>query len=64
VTVDGSKIRVELNGNVIVNADVSLVTDFMGGKPHPGIGRTSGFFGFAGHGDAVKFRNISVVKLP
>lgn len=64
VTVDGSKIRVELNGNVIVNADVSTVTEFMGGKPHAGISRTSGFFGFAGHGDAVKFRNVSVLKLP
>jgi hypothetical protein len=64
VTVDGSRIRVELNGSVIVNADVSTATEFMGGKPHPGIRRTSGFFGFAGHGDAVKFRNISVLKLP
>ncbi len=63
VTVKGSTITVELNGSVIVNADVSKVTEFMGGKPHPGSSRTSGFFGFAGHGDPVQFRNIRIRKL-
>jgi hypothetical protein len=63
VTVKGSTITVELNGSVIVNADVSKVTEFMGGKPHPGMNRTSGSFGFAGHGDAVQFRNVRIKKL-
>jgi len=63
VTVNGSTIRVELNGNVILNADVAKVTEFMGGRPHPGKDRKSGFFGFAGHGDAVSFRNISIQRL-
>ncbi|MEY3460198.1 MAG: hypothetical protein RL215_3355, partial [Planctomycetota bacterium] len=64
VTVNGSTIRVELNGNVILNADVAKVTEFMGNRPHPGKDRRSGFFGFAGHGDAVSFRNISIQKMP
>jgi hypothetical protein len=63
VTVKGSTIRVELNGTLILNGDVSKVTEFMGGKPHPGMNRTSGFFGFAGHSDPVMFRNVSLKKL-
>ncbi|HEX7896282.1 MAG TPA: DUF1080 domain-containing protein [Planctomycetota bacterium] len=63
VTVKGSTIRVELNGSVIVDGDVSKVTEFMGGKPHPGMNRTSGSFGFAGHGDAVQFRNVKIKKM-
>jgi hypothetical protein len=63
VTVKGSTIKVELNGNVILNGDLSKVTEFMGGKPHPGMARTSGFFGFAGHGDAVQFRAVRLKKL-
>ncbi len=64
VTVDGSKIKVELNGNVILNADLSTVTEYMNNTAHPGKDRKSGFFGFAGHGDAVSFRNISIKPLP
>lgn len=63
VTVKGSKIKVELNGTVILDADLSKVTDFMANSPHPGKDRTSGFFGFAGHGDPVEFRNISIKPL-
>ncbi|MEZ5304554.1 MAG: DUF1080 domain-containing protein [Verrucomicrobiales bacterium] len=63
VTVKGSTIKVELNGTVILDTDLSKVTEFMGGKPHPGMNRTSGFFGFAGHSDPVAFRNVSVKKL-
>ncbi|HWQ90362.1 MAG TPA: DUF1080 domain-containing protein, partial [Clostridia bacterium] len=60
VTVKGSTIKVELNGTVILDADLSKVTDFMGGKPHPGKDRLKGHFGFAGHNDPVMFRNISI----
>ena len=64
VTVKGSTIKVELNGSVILNADLATVKEFMGGKPHPGMNRTSGFFGFAGHGDPVEFRNVRIRNLP
>jgi hypothetical protein len=63
VTVKGSKIKVELNGTVIVDADVSKVTEFMDGKSHPGKDRTSGFFGFAGHNDPVEFRHVAIKAL-
>ena len=63
VTVKGSTIRVELNGSVILDADLSKVTEFMANHPHPGKDRTSGHFGFAGHNDPVCFRNIQIKRL-
>lgn len=63
VTVTGSKIKVELNGFVILNADLSMVKEFMGNSPHPGKDRTKGHFGFAGHNDPVAFRNIQLKPL-
>ena len=65
VTVKGSTIRVELNGTVILDADVSKVdpATFMHGSKHPGLLRTSGYFGFAGHNDPVAFKAIRIKKL-
>jgi len=65
ITVKGPTIRVELNGSVINEADVSKVTPemFMAKSPHPGKDRASGFFGFAGHNDPVAFRNVLIKKL-
>ena len=70
VTVKGPTIKVELNGTVILDADVSKLTeaDFIhkskDGKPvHPGLNRTEGHFGFAGHGDAVAFRDVRIKRL-
>ena len=60
VTVNGPKIKVELNGTVILDTDLSKVKEFMADSAHPGKDRTSGYFGFAGHGDAVEFRNVSM----
>jgi len=64
VTVTGSKIQVELNGTRILDTDLSTISDYMSNTPHPGKDRTRGHFGFAGHSDPVKFRNIGVVELP
>jgi hypothetical protein len=47
----------------ILDTDLSKITEYMANTPHPGKDRKSGFFGFAGHGDPVKFRNISLKKL-
>lgn len=63
VTVRGSTIQVVLNGTKIIDGDVSKVTAFMGGKPHPGKDRTEGHFGFCGHNDPVAFRNIQIKRL-
>jgi len=65
VTVKGSTVRVELNGTVILDTDLSKVDPktVMAGSAHPGVTRTNGFFGFAGHSDPVAFRNILIKKL-
>ena len=65
VTVKGSKIKVVLNGETILDCDLSTVdmANVMAKKEHPGVHRTSGFFGFAGHNDPVLFRNISIKRL-
>ncbi len=65
VTVKGSTIKVVLNGTVILDSDLSKVdpATFMSKSKHPGLALTKGHFGFAGHGDAVQFRNIQIKKL-
>ncbi len=63
VTIKGSKIKVELNGTVILDCDLSTVKEFMHDRPHPGKDRASGYFGFAGHNDPVAFRSIRIKTL-
>ncbi|MEM9367653.1 MAG: DUF1080 domain-containing protein [Planctomycetota bacterium] len=63
VTVQGSTVKVELNGNVILDADLATVGEYMGDRPHPGKERTEGHFGFAGHNDPVRFRNVRIKRL-
>jgi hypothetical protein len=65
VTVKGSTIKVELNGTVILDTDLSKVdmANVMAKSAHPGKDRTSGFFGFAGHNDPVMFRAVRIKKL-
>ena len=63
VSVQGSTIRVELNGTVILDSDLSEVTEYLEDKAHPGKDRAQGFFGFAGHNDPVRFRQIAIRDL-
>jgi hypothetical protein len=63
VTVVGSTIKVELNGSLILDTDLSQITEYMANSPHPGKERTQGYFGFAGHSDPVEFRNVSIKEL-
>ncbi|MDB5302274.1 MAG: hypothetical protein JWO87_3937 [Phycisphaerales bacterium] len=63
VVIKGHTIKVELNGNIVTEADVSTVHEFMANSKHPGLMRTKGSFGFAGHNDPVEFRNIRIKKL-
>ena len=63
VTVTGATIKVELNGTMILNTDLSQVTEFMGGRPHKGKDLNSGHFGFAGHSDPVQFQAVSIKNL-
>ncbi len=59
----GRRIQIRLNGTLIVDADLNKVTDPETLASHPGILRPSGYIGFLGHGDAVRFRNIRIRDL-
>ena len=63
IRIEGSKIRVVLNGVVIVDADLASVTDPKVLAAHPGIKNRSGHVGFLGHNDFVEFRNIRIREL-
>jgi len=63
VTVQGSTLKVELNGTVILNTDLAGITAFLADKPHPGKDSASGHFGFVGHNDPVMFRDITLKPL-
>jgi hypothetical protein len=63
VTVKGPKVKVELNGTMILDADLSTVKEYMANSAHPGKELKSGYFGFAGHSDPVEFRNVEIKTL-
>ncbi len=65
VILEGTKIKITLNGTVIVDGDIAGARDngTIDGNDHPGLRRTSGHIGFLGHGSVVKFRNIRVKEL-
>ena len=62
VTVDGPLVKVELNGVLILNANLDELNKQ---KPkHKGSQRRSGHLCFCGHGAPVKFKNITIKELP
>lgn len=65
VVVQGSKIKVILNGTAIVDGDMleASKNGTMDGKEHPGLQRSRGHIGFLGHGDVVRFRHIRVKEI-
>ena len=63
ITADRTHIVVKLNGHVIVDADLSTVTDPEVLKKHPGVQRTGGHLGLLGHDTRVEFRNLRVKEL-
>jgi len=64
VTMRGSRVKVELNGFTILDADLAEVKESKDGAVPEGAKRKSGHFGFAGHNDPVAFRNVSMRELP
>jgi hypothetical protein len=65
VTVRGRRVRVELNGTVILDRDLDEATrgGTLSGKDHPGLRRASGKVGFLGHGDRVDYRAVRLRPL-
>jgi len=61
----GKQIKVILNGETIVDADVAKASEngTLDGKEHPGLKRDSGHICFCGHGAEVWFRNMRIKEL-
>ena len=65
VIAKGSKIKVILNGQVIMDGDIKDASKngTADHKEHPGLHNPKGHIGFLGHGSVVRFRNIRVKGL-
>jgi HEAT repeat protein len=65
VIADGDRIKVTLNGEVILDGNIREATK--NGTPdkreHSGLFNKKGHIGFLGHGSAVKFRDIRIKEL-
>ncbi|HVU94623.1 MAG TPA: DUF1080 domain-containing protein [Puia sp.] len=61
----GNKIKVTLNGTVILDGDIKEASKngTMDHKDHPGLLNQTGHLGFLGHGDVVRFRAMRVKRL-
>ena len=59
----GSIFILDPNGTVILDTDLSKVSEYMANSKHPGKDLKSGHFGFAGHNDPVQFRNVRIKKI-
>ncbi len=63
----GNKIRVTLNGEVILDGDIAEAsknnTATADKREHPGLLNKSGYIGFLGHGSPLKFRNLRIKEI-
>ena len=62
VTVMGPALKVELNGEIILRANLDDMAAHF--PQHQGVKRRAGHIGWLGHGDRVSFRNIHIGELP
>ena len=65
VIAKGSKIKVILNGETILDGDIKEASKngTLDHKDHPGLLREKGYIGFLGHGSQLKFRNLRIKDL-
>ncbi|MBI2302882.1 MAG: DUF1080 domain-containing protein, partial [Armatimonadetes bacterium] len=65
IVADGQHVKVTLNGEVIVDADLVAASKdgTMDHREHPGLHNPKGHIGFLGHGADVWFRNIRIQEL-
>jgi hypothetical protein len=64
VACQGRNVKVTLNGQVILDANLNDVKDGAVLMKHPGLLRERGHIGFLGHNDYVEFRNIRIMEMP
>jgi hypothetical protein len=65
IAVKGTKIKVTLNGTVILDGDYAAASKngTMDHNQHPGLFNKTGHIGFLGHGDIVRFKNMRIKTL-
>ena len=65
IYIKGSKIRVTLNGTVILDGDIAEASKngTADHNDHPGLKNEKGHIGFLGHGSSLRFRNIRIKTL-
>ena len=65
VIAHGRRVKVILNGAVLVDADLDQASTpkTLDGKDHPGLKRERGHIGFLGHGHRVEFKNLRVREI-
>ncbi|MFD0893240.1 DUF1080 domain-containing protein [Luteolibacter ambystomatis] len=62
IVVDGPNVRVEVNGEVALRANLDELNKQF--PKHEGAKRRGGHLAFLGHGDRVLFRNLNITELP
>ncbi len=65
IWIQGSRIKITLNGTVIVDGDIAEASKngTIDHNDHPGLKNTKGHIGFLGHGSILRFRNIRIKTL-
>jgi hypothetical protein len=65
IRIEGSKIKVILNGETIVDGDIEEASKngTIDKREHPGLKRDKGFICFCGHGAYAAFRNLRIQEL-
>jgi HEAT repeat protein len=67
VIANGNKIKVTLNGVVILDGDIAEAsknfTATADKQKHPGLSNKKGYIGFLGHGSELEFRNLRIKEL-
>ena len=65
IILQGKQIKVILNGETIVDADLEKASTpkTIDGQNHPGLKRDKGYIGFCGHGAHVEYRNLRLKEL-
>jgi hypothetical protein len=64
IRAEGRRVRVTLNGVIILDADLETVREPAVLARHPGLQRTTGHIGLLGHGSLVEFRRLRIGTLP
>ena len=60
---DGTRIKVTVNDQVIVDTKVDEITEFMDHREHAGLLKNDGHIAFLGHGTELWFRNLRILPL-